>query len=160
MICPLSYTTRLPLNALCSRGFTVATGKPTVYWGADLIHRLYHVDLVGEEIIGHHADGYAGVTTLAKSENYTLAATNSATLSYFATEVYAFDISVPGEGCAGQPVEGAVDEHASPAVSSSASAATVAPTRVVPAPEAAATPSAAATGQECHSHDDGTLHCV
>ena len=123
---------------------------------------------MGEEIVGHHADGYAGVTELAKSENYTLAATNSASLSYFATEVYAFDISVPGEGCVGKLTQDAVDDHATPAstlgsdsmVTSTASVASVAPTRVVSGTAVAATTSAAASGQECHTHDDGTLHCV
>ncbi|KAH8601759.1 putative peptidase family-domain-containing protein [Bisporella sp. PMI_857] len=166
VICDASYTTRLPLAALCGRGFDIATGKPSRFWGPDLIHRLYHVDLVGEGIIDHHADGYAGVTELAKGENYTLAAVNSATLSYFATEVYAYDISIPGEGCVGKAAASAVAEHAhgaptsETATSTSAMAVTTSidPTRVIPAP--AQTSTAAAAGQDCHSHDDGTIHCV
>lgn len=168
VICPLSYTTRLPLSSLCSRGYTVATGKSAIYWAGDLIHRLYHVDLVGENTVTHHADGYAGVTELAKSDNYTLAATNSASLSYFAIEVYAYDISVPGEGCVGKMDPTAVDDHAAHVVSSNSaplpasatSVASVNPTRVVPGTPAVATTSAAASGLECHTHDDGVQHCV
>lgn len=173
VICPLSYTTRLPLSALCARGFDVATGRPADYWGPDLIHRLYHVDLVGEGVIDHHADGYQGCIDLAKGENYTLAATNSATLSYFATEVYAFDISVPGEGCLGKPSE-EHDEHdhepasspttvveVSSTIVGSSTSTSISPTRVIPASSSTSEASPTESGgQECHSHEDGTVHCV
>lgn len=140
-----------------------------------MVRRLYHTTPVGEETVDHHADGYNGCIELAKGENYTLAASNSASLIYFSIEVYAYDISVPGEGCLGKPVAEADDGHghggavtsstvaaASTAVSSSTS---VDPTRVVPATSSTSVASAAsatssASGQECHTHADGAVHCV
>ncbi|CAD6448568.1 79caad90-3267-4478-94ec-a8119e0211b5 [Sclerotinia trifoliorum] len=161
-ICPLSYQTRLPLTALCARGFDVATGRPANFWAADLMHRLYHVPLIGEGIVDHHADGYHGIQELAAGTNYTLAGHNSATLTYFATEAYAYDIAVPGEGCAGKAsVEEEEDSHSAPTVTVSA-VPTVNPTRVIPAESTtpAASPAASTAGTECHTHADGTLHCV
>lgn len=147
----------------------MATGRPNDYWAADLIHRLYHVPLVGEDEVGHYADGYPELLELAKGVNYTDAARNSQSLSYFALEAYAYDISVPGEGCAGKLVE---EEHdhdhdhdTGSATTSSAGAAatTVNPTRVIPGTTTAAAPGATATdanaGKECHTHADGTEHC-
>ncbi|TGO81606.1 hypothetical protein BPOR_1085g00020 [Botrytis porri] len=158
VICPLSYQTRLPLAALCARGFNVATGRPADFWAPDLMHRLYHVPLIGEEIVDHHADGYHGVQELAAGSNYTLAGHNSATLTYFATEAYAYDIAVPGEGCVGKAsVEKEEDSHSAPAATAS-TAPTVNPTRIIPAETGPAATSLA--GTECHTHDDGTLHCV
>ncbi|KAF7952842.1 hypothetical protein EAE96_006067 [Botrytis aclada] len=164
VICPLSYRTRLPLTALCARGFNVATGRPADFWAPDLMHRLYHVPLIGEEIVDHHADGYHGVQELAAGSKYTLAGHNSATLTYFATEAYAYDIAVPGEGCVGKASdEKGADSHSVPAAtaataSTASTAPTVNPTRIIPA-ETSST-AAAPTGTECHTHDDGTLHCV
>ncbi|KAG9233012.1 putative peptidase family-domain-containing protein [Amylocarpus encephaloides] len=185
VICPLSYTTRWPIEAMCARGFTVATGRTSNYWAGDLMHRLYHTIPVGEGIVDHHADGYNGCVELATGENHTIAASNSATLSYFATEVYAYDISIPGEGCLGKPVGEEDDGHGHGASSSStaivsstatvssvpsatssaaavASTASVNPTRVIPAPSATSSAAEASStaGKECHTHDDGTLHCV
>ncbi|TGO32516.1 hypothetical protein BHYA_0310g00030 [Botrytis hyacinthi] len=163
VICPLSYQTLLHLTALCARGFNVATGRPADFWASDLMHRLYHVPLIGEEIVGHHADGYHGVQELAAGSNYTLAGHNSATLIYFATEAYAYDIAVAGEGCVGKASdEKEADSQSAPvateSTTSTASKPTVNPTRIIPAETS---PTAAApAGTECHTHDDGTLHCV
>lgn len=124
---------------------------------------------MGEETIDHHADGYRGVVELAKGENYTLAASNSATLTYFATEAYAFDISIPGEGCVGKDIVGADTGHPASSstldmpfsTSSNVATSTINPTRVIPAESTnTATPDESDPGLECHMHDDGTEHCV
>ncbi|EHL00472.1 putative Major allergen Asp f 2 [Glarea lozoyensis 74030] len=138
-------------------------------------------NIVGEGLVEHHADGYHGCVELAAGENYTLAASNSATLSYFAIEAYAYDIAVPGEGCLGKPVEKEDDGHGHGAASSSssssmtesttssttataapASTTSINPTRVVqvPATTSSATLAQETAGKECHTHADGTLHCV
>ncbi|KAL3425037.1 hypothetical protein PVAG01_04318 [Phlyctema vagabunda] len=177
VICPPSYTSRDRLSAVCARGFDLATGRTANYWAADLMHRLYHVPLVGEGVVDHYADGYNGVLELAAGENYTQAGMNSATLSYFAMEVYAYDIAVPGEGCVGRAVESEDDGHghgaaATPTTSTSSTStiletqtASVNPVRVIPAEStttsaAAATETGSTAGQECHTHDDGVIHCV
>ena len=147
----------------------MATGNANGYWAADLMHRLYHVPLVGEDEIGHYADGYSGLLELAAGANHTDAARNSASLSYFALEAYAYDIAVPGEGCAGKVVE---EEHdhdhdhgdsgsVTSSAASGAATTSVNPTRVIPESTTAAAPepTAGGAGKECHTHDDGTEHC-
>ncbi|KAI2624619.1 major allergen Asp F2 [Hypomontagnella submonticulosa] len=134
VICPLSYTTRMPLEGLCGYGYSVAASKLNVYFGSDLIHRLYHLPAIGEGIVEHYADTYDECLELAK---------NNPAEAYFALDVYAFDIAVPGEGCTGK-------------VPKTESSATDQPT----ATSAPNTSSTSAAPTECHTHADGTEHCV
>lgn len=162
VICPLSYTSRLHLTALCARGFVFSTGKPNTYWAADLMHRLYHLPAVGEGEVDHYADTYADLLSLPQGTNYTNAGKNSASLSYFALEAYAYDISVPGEGCAGKVEH---DDHDYDVVSSTVtSAATITmssefSTLISATPAVAAATTSAAAAANCHTHDDGVVHC-
>ncbi|KAI0385562.1 major allergen Asp F2 [Hypomontagnella monticulosa] len=143
VICPLSYTTRMPLEGLCGYGYSVASGKLNFYFGADLIHRLYHLPAIGEGIVEHYADTYDECLELAIS-NPAEAVRNTHTLQYFALDVYAFDIAVPGEGCTGKVPK------------AEESSATDSPT---PTSESSSSPTSAAP-TECHTHADGTEHCV
>lgn len=65
------------------------------------MHRLLHVPKVGEEVVEYYAEDYEGVIELAQTTPEE-AVRNSDTLQYFALEAYAFDIALPGEGCAGK----------------------------------------------------------
>lgn len=85
---------------MCGLGYTVSESETNTFWAADLLHRLYHVSAIGQNWIDHFADGYEEVIDQAK-ENATLSTRDSETLQYFALEVYAYDISVPGVGCPG-----------------------------------------------------------
>ncbi|KAL7624634.1 Prenylated Rab acceptor protein 1 [Parahypoxylon ruwenzoriense] len=142
VICPLSYTTRMPLEGLCGYGYSVAAGKLNVYFGSDLIHRLFHLPTIGEGTVEHLADTYNECLELAVS-NPAEAVRNSHTLQYFALDVYAYDIAVPGEGCTGKAPE------EEPAAGTSPTATT---------DSGASATTAAAT--ECHTHADGTEHCA
>ncbi|KAI2467492.1 major allergen Asp F2 [Annulohypoxylon bovei var. microspora] len=142
VICPLSYTTRMPLEGLCGYGYSVASGSLNLYFGSDLIHRLYHLPAIGEGTVEHYADSYNECLQLA-IDNPAEAVRNSHTLQYFALDVYAFDIAVPGEGCTGRTL----DQVSSAAQSTTAT--------VTAGPSSTST---AAT--ECHTHADGTEHCV
>ncbi|EMR66328.1 hypothetical protein MGN70_010557 [Eutypa lata] len=142
VICPLSFTTRQPLEGLCGYGYQVATGKLNFYFGSDLIHRLLHIPSVGEGAAEHYADTYTECLELAVSDP-ALAVRNSHTLQYFALDVYAYDIAVPGEGCTGR-----VSEESSSAE----------PTATATETETATPTETAAT--ECHTHADGTEHCT
>ncbi|KAK7947888.1 uncharacterized protein PG986_008774 [Apiospora aurea] len=149
VICPLSYTTRHPLEGMCGYGYTVARGALSFYFGSDLIHRLLHMPSVGEGAAEHFADSYAECLELAV-KNPAEAVRNSHTLQYFALDVYAFDVAVPNEGCPGKPAEKEEEEEESHGHGSAAPTATTssAPT---------ATSAAAA---ECHTHSDGEVHCA
>ncbi|KAI5863997.1 major allergen Asp F2 [Durotheca rogersii] len=140
VICPLSFTSRMPLEGLCGYGYSVAAGKLNFYFGSDLVHRLYHLPAIGEGIVDHYADTYNDCLELAVS-NPAEAVRNSHTLQYFALGVYAYDISLPGEGCTGKAPEPEAPAAPSPTTDSGASATTTA-------------------GTECHTHADGTEHCT
>lgn len=152
VICDLSYELRKPLEGLCMFGYNVANGATNTYWGSDLLHRLLHIPKIGEGVVEHYGEEskYPGVMSLAK-DNATYAVRNSDTLQYFALEVYAHDVAVPGIGCPGTYT---ATPTAAPA---SSSAAASAPAAATPSP-AAASPSPAAPQEACTPHDDH-WHC-
>jgi hypothetical protein len=170
VICDLSYETRRSLNQMCALGYTVAASETNTFWASDLLHRLYHIPAFGWDYVSHFASDYDEVIELAESEN-TTSTRDSDTLQYFALEAYAFDISVPGVGCAGEPVEAE-----SPAATSSAPAA---PAVTSSTPTTSQAPSSVVIPPGCHTHgktiarstpfgllnsltsfaDGGELHC-
>jgi hypothetical protein len=109
VICELSYQTRRSLSTMCALGYTVSESETNTFWAGDLLHRLYHMPAIGQGLVEHYADGYEGVLELAEG-NRTEAVHDSETLQYFALEVYAYDIVVPGVGCVGGEEELADDQ--------------------------------------------------
>ncbi|KAL1622881.1 Prenylated Rab acceptor protein 1 [Diplodia seriata] len=162
VICPLSYETRKPLEAMCGHGYTVAAGKLSFFFAADLVHRLYHLPAIGETVVEHYADTYAECLELAKTSPAE-AVRNTHSLQYFALDVYAYDVALPGEGCTGRVVD--EDEAEGGSSSSAASSSSTAPPTA--SSSTAATTAAplvsaesAAGGPECHTHTDGAVHCI
>ncbi|KAJ9479590.1 Protein ZPS1 [Pseudozyma hubeiensis] len=153
VICELSYTSRLPLEKLCSGGFQLSVDNPSTYFGADLMHRAFHVPEFSHEKIHHYADSYADVLELAKSEggNGTKAVENQHSLQYFSLDIYSRKLT--RWGCVGE-VEEDHDDHDHDATTSSAAAAT---TQTQTAQASAST--ASATAADCHTHADGSIHC-
>jgi hypothetical protein len=139
-------------------GYNVANGATNLYWASDLLHRLLHIPKLGEGVVEHYSteSKYPGVLDLAKS-NATYAVRNSDTLQYFALEVYAHDVAVPGIGCAGTytstSTSAAAAASSSRAVSSSAAPVitSAASSRVASSAVAAASTKAATA---CTPHDD------
>ncbi|GAM43962.1 Asp F2 homolog [Talaromyces pinophilus] len=152
VICERSYTTRRWLLSMCSQSYTVAGSETNTFWASDLMHRLYHVPAVGQAYVDHFADGYDEVIALAKS-NGTESTHDSEALQYFALEAYAFDIAVPGVGCAGES-KGHDHGHdtGSPSTSSTSSTATTTPTD--------APSTTVDVPSNCHTHEGGQLHCT
>ena len=151
VICELSYTSRWNLNGLCGYGYTVAGGKLASFFASDLIHRLFHTDKIGEKTVFHYADSFDECTALAVSDP-DLAVRNAHTLQYFALDVYAYDISVPGQGCTGEPVEEEKTETAAASSSASVSATSSATTASSTATaEAASTTEATTTTDAAES---------
>ncbi|KAJ8117033.1 hypothetical protein OPT61_g1673 [Boeremia exigua] len=151
VICDRSYELRRPLEGMCMFGYDVANGATNFYWASDLLHRLLHIPKVGEGVVEHYggADEYPGVLALAES-NPTEAVRNSDTLQYFALEVYAHDVAVPGVGCPGHYRE----ISSSAAHTAPTSSATAASSAEISSAVASATSAAAA----CTPHDDH-WHC-
>lgn len=119
VICPLSYTTRWPLDGMCAYGYTVAGSEYNSFFASDLLHRLYHMPAMGEGVVEHYADGYGESLALARTSPQE-AVRNSEGLILFALDVYAYDVAVPGEGCTGHATASAAAE--APNVTSEATA--------------------------------------
>lgn len=141
VICDLSYSTRRPLEQLCGFGYTVAGSESNTYWASDLIHRLYHLPAYSEGHIEHFTEDYAGALEQSKT-NATYATHDSDVLQYFALEVYAYDIAVPGVGCPGTVTEATSSTEATPA---STMASTMAHTHSAETPTPTTTTSDAAS---------------
>ncbi|KAL5050591.1 putative peptidase family-domain-containing protein [Aspergillus fruticulosus] len=145
VICELSYTTRRYLSTMCSQGYTISEWETNTFWAGDLLHRLYHMPAIGQGLVEHYADGYEGVLELAEG-NRTEAVHDSETLQYFALEVYAYDVAVPGVGCVGgeeendEQGEGQTEEPAQDDQEDEAAEEEI--------PE------------NCHTHEGGELHCI
>lgn len=86
------------------------------------MHRLFHTTKIGEGAAEHYADSYTECLELAE-ENPAEAVRNTHTLQYFALDVYAMDVALPGEGCTGTVGEEEGDSHVAAPASSAASSA-------------------------------------
>ncbi|KAK0128110.1 hypothetical protein ONS95_000095 [Cadophora gregata] len=163
VICPLSFEARWSLEAMCGHGYTVAEHKDSLYFGADLLHRLYHTSKIAEGVVDHYADTQEEILQLA-IDHPEEAVRNSATLRHFAVEVYAYDIAVPGQGCAGSvPASSATSASEAPAASATSSVESVPATSETPAASTAEAPPASTVSSaaaECHTHADGVVHCA
>ncbi|KAL5001777.1 putative peptidase family-domain-containing protein [Aspergillus recurvatus] len=145
VICELSYTARRYLSTMCSQGYTISESETNTFWAGDLLHRLYHMPAIGQGLVEHYADGYEGVLELAEG-NRTEAVHDSETLQYFALEVYAYDVAVPGVGCVGGEEE--TDEQGEEQ--------TEEPAQDDQEDEAAEEE----IPENCHTHEGGELHCI
>jgi len=129
---------------MCSNGYTIANNKLATYFAADLMHRLYHTTKIGEGAAEHYADTYTECLELAQN-NSAEAVRNTHSLQYFALDVYAMEIALPGEGCTGTPAEEKADSHATPASSAASSAVASASSAAAPASSAASSVASSAS---------------
>ncbi|KAI9883269.1 MAG: hypothetical protein M1823_004967 [Watsoniomyces obsoletus] len=124
VICPRSYETRRHLEEMCAFGYNVAEWELNTYFASDLLHRVYHLPVVGEGWAEHFAETYEEILELART-NSSFAVHDSDALNYFATEVYAYEVAVPGVGCLGpSPHSNSTATHSStmPVTTSAAAA--------------------------------------
>lgn len=163
VICPRSFETRRLLVQMCALGYNVAEYPTNTFFASDLIHRLYHMPAVGEYHIEHYTETYTEVLDLAKN-NASYSVHDSDSLQYFALDVYAHDIAVPGIGCSGTVPPTSEQVSTSSVQATSSGAATTFVTSAVPTVSATATTAEAvsvtsAIPPGCHTHADGALHC-
>ena len=118
---------------MCSRGYTVSGSKTNTFWASDMMHRLFHLPVVSEGLVGHLADGYEESLELAKRGDGSAVA-NTDSLQYFALEVYSQSFG----GCLGRKKAASTTTTASAVVK----------------------PTETAAAKDCHTHADGTEHCV
>lgn len=172
VICDLSYETRRSLNQICALGYTVSESPRNTFWASDLLHRLYHIPAVGYGHVEHFADGYEDIIELA-SGNETGPTRDTDTLQYFALDVYAYDIAVPGVGC-NSPESGSSDSAGASTTSAPAAPASTSsgsPTVPEPSSSTASVPAVSThlklsaneadpVMQNCHTHEGGDVHCT
>lgn len=159
IICEYSFVSRRYLSQLCSSGYTVSQSKTNIFWASDLLHRFWHLKSIGQLVIDHYADTYKEVLELAQ-ENSTYAAKNSQSLIYYALDVYAYDVAIPGEGCNGDGTLyktsdfeiGQDNEHSSESGTSSTASSSDQHTDSNPSTTTSAS-------LHCHTHADGEVHC-
>ncbi|OAA70725.1 major allergen Asp F2 [Cordyceps fumosorosea ARSEF 2679] len=101
VICPLSFQLRRSLSSTCNLGYTVAGSPLNTIWAVDLLHRMFHVPTINENVVDHFADGYDEILALAKKDPAKTARDSNA-LQYFAIDVWAYDVAAPGVGCTGK----------------------------------------------------------
>ena len=158
VICDLSFTNRLPLSAVCMQGYTVASWKLNTYWATDLVHRVLHVPAISEGLVEHHSEGYAGALQLAK-EQPELSGFDSDVLQYFAIDVWAYDIAAPGVGCTGEAAQEPPKDEPTNTTSGAPSATSEAPKVSTFLHKVCEDNDADIGFKECHTHDDGVVHC-
>ncbi|KAG8166029.1 hypothetical protein KVR01_004581 [Diaporthe batatas] len=159
VICPTSFFERRPLSTLCARGYNVREHSRLLYWGSDLLHRLYHVPAFGQEYIDHYSEGYEGIIESA-ANNSPNSTHDSDGLQYFALDVYAYDIILPGEGCPGPsgPPSTETSSASAPSPTETSSSASATSTATTTGAESAA--SETTLPDNCHTHSDGSVHCT
>ncbi|WVQ83153.1 hypothetical protein IAT38_005291 [Cryptococcus sp. DSM 104549] len=160
VICDLSYTDRLYNQNFCMGGWSVAKSPISTYWSIDLIHRFFHVPATTNGLVGHYAEDLAEVLELAE-HNATFAAIDSDALQYFAAHVYALEVAKGGDECIGtiEHTHEHTESSSSAAAPASTSSSAAAPASTSEAASATSEAAAAETG-DCHTHADGTVHCV
>lgn len=158
VICDPSYELRRPLEGMCGFGWTVANGATNFYWAGDLLHRLLHMPAVGEGHVEHYSVGkYPGVLELAKT-NSSYSVKDSDTLQYFALEVYAHDIALPGVGCVGTYKATSTPAPAASSTRATSGAVNSATSKVTFVVTSAAAAVSSRPAQACTPHDDH-WHC-
>ena len=159
IICDLSFVTRRYLSQLCSGGYTVSKSKTNIFWAGDLLHRFWHLKSIGQLVIEHYADTYEEVLELAQ-ENSTYAVRNSNSLIYYALDVYAYDVTIPGEGCNGDGTLYKKSDFSSFEDSDSGSDSGASSTASSSHQHTDSNPSATTDANlHCHTHADGEVHC-
>lgn len=84
-------------------------------------------------------------------DNSTYSPFDSDAVQYFAAHVYALEVAKGGDECIGDIAGKANEAHEAPAGNGGAAPA--------PSTSTDAAPEAQASGNDCHTHADGTVHC-
>ncbi|KAF6071714.1 putative peptidase family protein [Candida albicans] len=93
-------------------------------------------------------------------ENSTYAVRNSNSLIYYALDVYAYDVTIPGEGCNGDGTSYKKSDFSSFEDSDSGSDSGASSTASSSHQHTDSNPSATTdANSHCHTHADGEVHC-
>ncbi|OCF30367.1 hypothetical protein I316_08011 [Kwoniella heveanensis BCC8398] len=101
VICPTYYLSKTPLDELCTGGKTIASQGSEATDGGWFLHRLLHLPVSSGGLLHDVVDTAHEAVELAKGVNASQAIHSIHTVQYYALDVYASDILLPGEGCLG-----------------------------------------------------------
>lgn len=164
VICQPSFDNRLMLTKMCTDNYTVAGNETNVFWGGDLLHRLLHVPSVSEDAVIHYTHGWNETLEWGKAELGTEEARNrtgnSDGIIFYALEVFAEEVAVPGEGCLGIEEEDDEedgehgDDHDHDHQDGEGEG------KEPEEDKDEEKPKDDNEGKDCHTHADGEVHCV
>ncbi|WWC59804.1 uncharacterized protein I303_102366 [Kwoniella dejecticola CBS 10117] len=101
VVCPTYYLSKGPLAELCTNGETIASQGSESTDGSWFLHRLLHLPQTTGGGLSDVVDSAHDAVDLAQGVNATQAIKNIHSIQYYALDVYASDILLPGEGCLG-----------------------------------------------------------
>ncbi|GAA5852418.1 hypothetical protein JCM8547_006775 [Rhodosporidiobolus lusitaniae] len=106
VVCPTYYLAKPQLENMCTLGQTLVKNgseplSEPVTQGAWFMHRLLHNPTASGGLLSDVVDTVAEALELAQSVNHTQAAYSIHSVQYYALDVYASDIILPGVGCRG-----------------------------------------------------------
>ncbi|WVF69441.1 hypothetical protein IAT40_004218 [Kwoniella sp. CBS 6097] len=101
VVCPTYYLSKTPLDELCTADKTIASQGSEATDGGWFLHRLLHLPISSGGLLHDVVDTAHEAVELAKGVNASQAIHNIHTVQYYALDVYASDILLPGEGCLG-----------------------------------------------------------
>lgn len=154
VICELSFQSRLGLEKACQNGFKLGRDNVNVYWGADLLHRMMHLPKITNGYITHVADTHEDMMKIA-IEKPDQSVKNQHSIQEFAFDVWTRKY-ISAKGCSATEEEIHAAEHEDHTHSTSATASATASITAT----STASDIATAAAQDCHTHADGTVHCI
>ncbi|WRT64462.1 uncharacterized protein IL334_001394 [Kwoniella shivajii] len=101
VVCPTYYLSKFPMDELCTRGNTITSQGSESTDGSWFLHRLLHLPIASGGLLKDVVDSAHDAVELAKGVNATQSIHNIHSIQYYALDVYASDILLPGEGCLG-----------------------------------------------------------
>ncbi|WWD19973.1 hypothetical protein CI109_104446 [Kwoniella shandongensis] len=101
VVCPTYYLSKKPLAELCTEGQTISSQGSESTDGSWFFHRLLHLPIASGGHLSDVVDTANEAVELAHGVNASQAIRSIHTIQYYALDVYAQDILLPGEGCLG-----------------------------------------------------------
>ncbi|GAA6003723.1 hypothetical protein JCM10207_003564 [Rhodosporidiobolus poonsookiae] len=101
VMCPTYWLEKPRIEDMCAEGWNLAENGSELTQGAFFMHRLLHTPTATGGGMSDVVDTAEEALELAKGVNHTQAAYSIHTIQYYALDVYATDILVPGVGCRG-----------------------------------------------------------
>ncbi|RSH89108.1 hypothetical protein EHS25_002774 [Saitozyma podzolica] len=101
VVCPTFFLSKNPLDQLCTRGQTISSQGSESTDGSWFLHRLLHLPTATGGGLSDVVDTSHEAVELARGVNASQTVKSIHSIQYYALDVYAADLLLPGEGCLG-----------------------------------------------------------